>query len=192
MKSFITLTTSLILLAAGTVLIFFSISSLSTAINESRYKFHVDFGCGGIDMNSPPKKNIWPPPRIEYCIDYSAYDTASGSSVYASGETDRDTITVKELEFKRVGQTLFVNNQKVEFREEYETFEQWQSRNPWLKETKHIVIRNAGISSAPPGTIRVEGMVKGGRSFSPPGLLILILGIGLFLLGMEMRRKNDE
>lgn len=173
-----------IMLIVGMVLILFSVNSLFTAINDSRFKFNVDFGCAGIEMNSP--KNIKPTTRIEYCIGYISYNTISGSSVYASGETDKDNITVGELEFKRVDQTLFINNQKVESGETYETFEWSQSKNPWLIETTRFAIRNAGISSkssVSPGKIYIDGTVHGGWSFSPLGLIILILGIGLFKYG---------
>lgn len=169
------------MLSVGMGLILFSVNSLFSVIGSSRSKFHEDFGCAGIEMNSP--KNIKPTTRIEYCIDYISHNTISGSSVYASGETDKDNITVQELEFKRIDQTLFINNQKIEPGEAYETFKWSQSKNPWLIRTTRFVIRNAGISSkspVSPGKIYVDGTVRGDWSFSPLGLIILILGIGLF------------
>lgn len=177
MKSYLALT-------VGLILIIYSIGSLFTAIRSSAATFHVDFGCAGIEMNPPEiiKQNT----RIAYCIDYISYYMISGSSVYASGETDQFEITVMGLEFKRVNQTLFVNKQRVEPGGSFETIERSQSTNPWLIETERLVIENAGISSSSatsPGKINVKGTMYADRSFSPLGLMLLLLGFEAFVYG---------
>jgi hypothetical protein len=173
---------------------------------------NVDFPCfgGGGEAHSDT--------RIVYCISYWPL-SAHGGEIYAIGSTNQNEVAVREINLRREGQSLFINNHSLSTDETYETTRWIPSINPWILYTHHFVIRTSGlltaaelarISEAGAGMLRIdEGLSKSaegsiltdviyvsgdvyeGWFINPLGFIILGYGIWLFGQGRRIKKARS-
>ena len=134
--------------------------------------------------------------RIVYCISIWPRQAISGGAIYGEGTSNQNEVTVRELSFKRSGQTLFVNNHALNTGEVYKTTKWTLSISPWVLFTRRFEITNEGLftpseASTPTDVLYVSGNVYEGWLINPLGLLILGCGIWLFRQGKKELKQES-
>ena len=143
----------------------------------------MDFPCigGAEDVQG---RGLTASTRLAYCFSLWPFNMRGGG-IHALGASEQDEARVSGLRLRRDGETLYVNNRRVDVNGRYETVRWTTPRNPWLILTNRFEIRNKGLIAASPDgpadVLFISGDVHQGWLFNPLGLVMLIAGMVLFL-----------
>jgi len=175
----------------GIVLIVFSALALANAVGQIMPATIFDsFPCSNEHFRNA---DVSSDTRMVYCISLLPLKAISGIGVYAYDTTNQDQIVVRELNLKREGQTLYVNNHALNVGEVYKKVLWKPSINPWLIFTTRFSIKHIEIELAESPTstnmLYVGGDVHEGWLPNPLGLVILGCGIWLYKQGKRERKQ---
>jgi hypothetical protein len=165
----------------GIILLLVSGVLLVIAIDQLTPTMTVDFPClAGYGM----RPNVGPNTKIAYCISHWPREAISGGGVYALGATDQTEITVEKLKFIRQGQTLVVNEHRLEIGETYNKVHWALSLNPWFIFTTRFVVMNEGLRQTDSLTLNDMLYISGDvhESWFPKPMGLLIFGSGIWFL----------
>jgi hypothetical protein len=170
-------------LLLGILLVVLSITTLVQAVgNVQPIPVIMDFPCSGEE--DVRQEGMDANTRLAYCISFWPFNMGGGG-IFALGTSDQDEATVSGLRFRREGETLYVNNRRLNINSRYETVRWTASRNPWIIMTNRFEIKNDGLISAssnePPGVLFISGDVQQGWYPNPLGLVMLAAGMVLML-----------
>lgn len=193
----------------GIVIIVWSVLTIAIGVCQVTPFGNIDFPCGGGGDGKINSES-----RIVYCISWWPL-RAHGGGVYAIGSTNQNEAVIREINLRRDGQSLFVNNHLLNTDETYETTHWIPSINPWVLYTRRFVIRNGGLltpawlaliakhsgqagmlpvtdellysakDSILTEVLYVSGDVYEGWFINPLGFIILRYGIWLFRQGKK-------
>jgi hypothetical protein len=160
-----------IIRVSGILLILWSLISLGPASDRAQMKKFIDYFLRPLSCES--FSSSIPNARIAYCINYKLieYDTP----LFNNSATYEDEFTDGEINIRRQGQTLFINNQPLQFGERYNAVRR-HLFNPWLTIATHI---DCYLSDA----FYVRCDANEVSELNPLGAIILFGGIGLVILG---------
>ena len=170
-------------LLLGILLVVISIITLVQAVdNVQPIPVVMDFPCSGEE--DIRQEGMDADTRLAYCISFWPFNMRGGG-IFAVGTSDQDEAQISGLRFRREGETLYVNNRRLNISNRYETVRWSASRNPWLILTNRFEIKNSGLISAdstsPPDVLFISGDVQQGWSPNPLGLVMLAAGMVLIL-----------
>ena len=134
---------------------------------------NIDFPCEW--FGTPPSlANVNLNTRIAYCI--SVYPrSAYGAAPLVYGSTEKDKLTIGvygSLSLQRQGDSLVVNNRRLQVGETNDQHLSSPTLNPWLLSTTDFSVKNEGVlktvsgkkENMAPDILYVSGNAKEGRS----------------------------
>lgn len=172
----------------GVFLIALSVLTLPQAIRQVLpLPVTIDFPCFGDE--DARQEGMDSGTRIAYCLSFWPLNVGGGG-IFAVGTSDQDEASVGGLRFRRDGETLYVNDRRVDPGGLYETVRWSTPRNPWLIPTNRFQIRNGGLISAdrfaPPEVLFISGDVHAGWLPNPLGLVMILAGLVMVLPGRNL------
>jgi hypothetical protein len=176
----------------GVIIIALSILLIAIGVCQVIPYAFVDFPCFDDEFL---QQEIKSDTRIAYCISIWPLEALSGGGIYDYGSTSQDEITVRELDLRRDGQSLFVNERPLAAGEIYKITKWKMSFNPWVLFTRRFEINNKGLITSTESVpsvdaLYVSGDVYEGWFINPLGLIILGCGLWLFKQGkMEIKEE---
>jgi hypothetical protein len=165
---------------SGILLILWSLISLGPASDRAQVKTAIDY----FRSLSCPSSSGIPNTRIAFCITYKLIE--HDSPLFAEGTTDQDKFTYREIKIRRQGQTLFINNQPLQFGESYNAVRR-RLFNPWLTIAVNIGCQVSSMSGIDAFYVRCDANEV--SEINPLGAIMLFGGIGLVILGSSGIKK---